>query len=928
MVEKATITLTVNGERFQVPVDDPSRTLLDFLRRDLGLTGAKNGCDGKGTCGACTVLIAPGRAVKSCQVLLSSLSNAEILTIEGLSAGGLHPLQEAFIRHGAIQCGYCTPGMIMASKALLDRNPHPTRKEIAQALSGNLCRCTGYVKIIDAVEAAAKSLAFGEERRWTPSRSEPAWIGAPLPPKGAIEKATGRLKFADDIPSKGALIARVVWSVHDHAQILSIRTERALAVPGVTAVLTADDVPGQNVYGLIRDDQPVLCADRVRYRGDPVALVLAETVAAAEAGAAAVEVDYQPLPPVFEPAEALTEGASPLFESGNLACEFKLQHGEILSAMSDASLIVSGDFTTQAVEHAYLEPEAGVAEWNDGKVTVRAACQYPQTIQKQLAKILGVREEEVRVISHPTGGAFGGKTGISVHALLALAAAHSKRRVKLTWSREESLRASVKRHPMRLKYQIGFDAEGRIVGVKGRILANAGSYYTLSIPLLEQTTAFSTGPYRVPNVDVIVRGVFTNTPPSSAFRGFGIPQPTFAIESLIDEAAERLKISPIEIRRRNALLPGDRSPTGQTMGEDTHLIETLDAIEGEYVRLKEDNREDHVGVGIACGYKNIGLGLGEDDYAEAWVTVKPAGWVDLRVGAVDLGQGSATVTAQIVSHEFGIPFDRVRVVWGDTAESPDGRETNASRQTVVSGNAVLEAVRGLRKRVLKVTADLYPDWIPPLVLEAGAICDNRGHGIDLFELASILEKNGEQLVSRARYTAPKTVPLGSLTENLTVEGAAKNYFTYAFFSNLALVRVDPESGRVRTEQIVSAYDVGKALNRLTAEGQLEGGAVMGMGYALSERFVTYGPDCTTTLAQCGLPRITSVPTVVSRFIEAEDSLGPYGSKGIGEVAMVAVAPAILNAVHDAVGVRIHTLPATPALVRKAILRKQEGEVSP
>ncbi|MGY4706976.1 molybdopterin-dependent oxidoreductase [Candidatus Bipolaricaulota sp. J31] len=908
MRDRVVVELTVNGRLVRREVF-PDMSLLSFLREELGLTGAKNGCDGKGICGACTVIV-NGETRKSCLLRMGELSGAEVVTIEGLSPGGLHPLQAAFVREGAVQCGFCTPGMIMAAAALLNRDPSPTEAEIKRAIQGNLCRCTGYVKIVRAIQRAAEALRKGERLDPGPEGDAPPQPGAPLPPKRAVEKVTGAFRFLDDLPAGDALVLKVVWSAYPHARIKSIDTEAAEAVPGVVRVLTAADVPGRNAYGLIKADQPVLCEEKVRYTGDPVALVVAEDRAAAERGAKLVRVEYEPLPPVFSPEEALGNEAPPLFPAGNVACRFSLKQGNPEEAFSQAALVVEGEFTTQAIEHAYLEPEAGIAEWDKDKLVVRAACQYPQAVQRQLAEVLGVPEARIRVIAHPTGGAFGGKTDISVHALLALAAWHTRRRVKLVLTREESLRMSVKRHPMRLRYRIAFDPEGRILGMWARILANCGAYQTLSIPLLEQTTAFSTGPYRVPHADVEVVGAFTNTPPSSAMRGFGIPQPTFAVESLLDEAARKLGLSPFEIRRRNALRPGDISVTGQRMPQDTHLLEVLDALEEEYHRLGP--REDpHTGVGIACGYKNVGLGLGEDDYAEASVEILPSGKVVVRTGAVELGQGAETVLAQLAASALGVPYEAVDVLWGDTDTTPDARETNASRQTVVSGNAVLQAAEDLKRRALKRARGYLAE---PLSFEEGKVVGSDGRAVSLFDLA-----RDAPLVGHGRYVAPATMPLGKRRGDTD---EYRNYFAYSFFANLAVVKVDPDRGRVRVKKLVSAYDVGRALNRLAVEGQLEGGAVMGVGYALSEEYIPYGEGATVNLAQCRLPRATDTPEIVCKLVELCDSLGPYGAKGLGEVAMIAVAPAIANAIRDAVGVRLYSLPMRPERIKQAL---QGGE---
>jgi len=902
------VTLTVNNKCYRV-LGDPNRSLLDYLRDDLGLTGAKNGCDQKGVCGACTVIV-NGQAVKSCQLKLSQLDNAHIITIEGLSDGKvLHPLQEAFIREGALQCGFCTPGMIMASKALLDENPHPTRDNIVAALRGNLCRCGTYKKVITAVQRVAQT----EPGKRTMERAAQVDIGAPLIPKMAEEKVTGQLKFAADLPVTDMTFAKIVWPRFPHAKIKKVDVSRAVALPGVIAVLTAKDVPGKNAFGGIRADQPVLAEDRVRYLGDPIALVIATSRVAAEQGRDLVEVEYEPLDPIYDPQAALAPNAPHLFPQGNLVCRFSLTRGQIEEGFRRSDIVVEGRFSTPAVEHAYMEPEAGIGEWDEGKVTIRAACQYPQTIQRQIAVVLDLPVERVRVISHPTGGAFGGKTDISIHALLALGAFVTHRRVRIVLSREESLRTSVKRHPMKMDYRMGLRRDGHIEAISGSIIANCGAYETFSIPVVEQTTAFATGPYTVPHVAIESLGAFTNTPPSSAFRGFGVPQPTFAVESLLDEAARKLEISPLTIRRINAVRQGDHTVTEQLLGPDTHLVEALDAIEQDYIAAQQEiaDRPGWGGVGIACGYKNVGLGLGERDYANAEIEVLSDGKILLRVGAIDLGQGSSTILAQIAAHALGVSYADVDVEMGDTANDPDARETNASRQTVMSGNAVLHAVENLKKAIARFAAIYYPQLRENIAIERRNLIDREGRRVELAALAESVHADGKRLLGKGMYLAPQTVPLGK-------KGGKPNYPTFGFFVNLAIVRVDKHTGRVFVEKLVSAYDVGKAINRLTLEGQIEGGAIMGMGYALSEKFIDHGPNQTSNLAQCGVPRIDSLPTKLdARLIEEGDSLGPYGAKGVGEMAMVAVAPAITNAIYDACQVRIVDLPASTDKIRQA-----------
>jgi len=900
------VHLTVNGVARTVP-PDARTSLLEYLRQDLGLTGAKNGCDGTGTCGACTVLV-NGQTRRSCQLKLVEVDGAEILTIEGLSEDGDHPIQRAFIGSGAVQCGFCTPGMILATKALLDRHPRPTREEILRGLSGNLCRCTGYAKIIEAVQRAAADTA-GQAQLCTSVD-----IGSPLRRSDALAKVTGRAEYADDHTSSGTLILRTVWASEPHALIRGIDTSKAREIDGVVAVLTAEDIPGTNRYGLIHRNQPVLCGEKVLFSGDPVALVIAETAEAASEAAAKVDVDLAPLQPVFDSGEALAADAPRLHPEGNLLAEYRLQHGSPDTVMAVASTNVAGHFETPAVEHAYLEPEAGYAEWIDDTIVIHATAQYPQAIQRQLADVLGVEERRIRIVCPQAGGAFGGKTDISVHALLALGAWHTRRTVRLTWTREESLRASVKRHPMSMDYRIALDENGTLLGLEADIVANVGAYESLSHPVLEQTAAFSSGPYRVPHVDIRVAGVYTNTAISSAFRGFGIPQPAFAIESLLDDAAHRLGISPIEIRKRNALRPGDRSITGQTMGHDTHVLDVLGALEPSYETLRA-TLPDSEGIGIACGYKNVGLGLGEEDHATATLSIEPTGRLSVHVGAVEVGQGSETVLGQIAADELGAVPEAVEVRWGDTALTPDGRETNASRQTVVSGNAVLLACESLKTELLAHASKLAPELEGSIHFDRGLV-DESGQRVPWEELLSRLDS---PVSTSARYQAPDTSPLTSWEE--TIDSPA-NYFAYTFFANLAHVRADRDSGRIAVQRMVSAYDVGRVINRQTAEGQIEGGAIMGVGYALSESYTGHGEQPTTTPARCGVPRILGTPSLETIFVEPGDSVGPHGAKGIGEVAMISVAPAITNAIRDALGIRVNQLPATPAMIRSLLAEDQ------
>ncbi len=723
---------------------------------------------------------------------------------------------------------------------------------------------------------------------------ETSCVGTSPPARDVIDRVRGRPLYVGDWPDEGAAVCRVVWPEVDHAELRGVDASAAERVPGVIAVLTAKDVPGLNGYGPYTLDQPVLVEDRIRYRGDPVALVVAETPTAAAAAVDRIKVALRPLPPVFGAADALSDGAPMLFEKGNEAIEYTLRFGDIEVGRRAAHRVFEGRFRVPAIEHAYLEPEAGIAEWRDDQLLIYSGCQNLERIRPQLAAIVALPEDRIRLVAPPLGGAFGGKLGISVQALLAVAASVTRRRVRLSLTREESLQFTAKRHPMSLAYRTGFDEKGRFVFLEGEILANCGAYQTLSPILITHSVNFGTGPYRIPHVRVTGRGAFTNTPPSGAMRGFGVPQPTFAVECLLDEAAQRLGLSPIEIRRINGLRPGDRAPTGEIVGEECRLLETLDALEDDYHSAVETVRErPGWGVGFASGWKNYSEGLGHDDFAEAEVEILPDRRVVVRVGSIDIGQGVPTVIGQIAAERLGIDCEDVEVACGDTGFGLYAGSTAGSRQTVFSGNAVLKAIDGLVARAA----------------DAGK---GNGGSPDLFAFAERLAAVGERLVSRGTFRSPPTCPAGC-------DAGGRVYFGYAYFSNLAVISCDEVTGEVRVEALHSAYDVGRAINRCKLEGQLEGGAMMGIGYALTEEYHAGLRTRSIGLHDCAVPHIASLPPVVTwKLIERPGGHGPFGAKGLGEAPAVPVAPAISNAIHDALGVRMWDLPASPAKIKAAL----------
>ena len=730
-------------------------------------------------------------------------------------------------------------------------------------------------------------------------------VGASPSSPGTAEKLMGSLRYADDLTFPSVLFGGIVWPQCDHARLIAVDVSQARQLDGVVAVLTARDIPGVNAFGPVVADQPVFAHDTIRYRGDPVALVIAATHDVAEAAARLVRVECTPLRPVYRPEEALADGAPRLFPTGNLALEYSLRCGDVSQGKREAAVVVEGQFSVPAVAPGAIEPESAIAEWTDGRLTLISACQNPEAIRPQLASVLGVTESQVHLVEPPVGGAFGGKLGISIQALVAVAAYVTGRPVKITLTREESVALTNKRHPMSMTYRMGFDAEAHLRFLEAEILANCGAYQTLSPVLIPHTVNCSTGPYRIPHVRVTGRGAFTNTAPSGAMRGFGLPQPTFAVESLMDMAARRFGISPLEMRRRNALRPGDRAPLGEIMTQDCYLVETIDALEPKYEKAVAETRgRDGFGVGFACGWKNYGEGLGHRDFAEAEVEVFSDGHVDVRVGSVDIGQGVAAVLAQVAAERLRVPYESVHVRLGDTDLGLLAKSTAGSRQTAMSGNAILKAIEALDEEVCRTL---------PGITRTG-----KEPSPDLVRNARMLAARGSRAIARGVFEAPRSYPACSTA-------GSHIYFGYAFFSNLVVIQANRATGEVQVRALHSCFDVGRAINRRFIEGQIEGGEMMSLGYALSEAYYCDETRRSVGLHDCGLLHIGSLPQQTSlQLIECGDSLGPYGAKGIGEAPAVPAAPAVTNAIYDALGVRILSLPASPCRVKEELGRLHEN----
>lgn len=871
------IDFTLNGDPVGADVQ-PDTTLLELLRESFGITSVKDGCAPEGSCGACTVWM-DGRAVVSCAQLATKAAGRDIVTQEGLRAVDRERWADAFVVSGASQCGFCSPGIVMKAEALLRRNAEPTRDEIAHALAGNLCRCTGYVKVIDAVNLAAAA------RR-----------GEPLPPiesSGRVGTRSARLRgrelalgdkpYVNDMIVPGMLHGAVRFSDHPRARVLRIDVRRAVAHPGVVSVVTAPDVPGERTQGAITLDWPQLVAEgeTTRYVGDVLAVVAAETRRAAREAAQLIDVDYEVLTPVTDPLEALKPEAPALHPGGNQLSVSKVKRGDVDAALSGAPHVVTETFRTQFIEHAFLEPESSLADPQpDGTLFVYSQGQGIWEDRRQIASFLGEPEEKVRVILVSSGGAFGAKEDLNVQAHAALLARVTGRPVRVTLSRAESIRFHPKRHPMVMQYTMGCDEAGQIVAVRARLVGDTGAYASVGAKVLERAAGHACGPYKVPNVDVEARAVYTNNPPCGAMRGFGSNQANFALEGVLDRLAERVGIDGWEIRWRNAVDVGDRFGTGQKLGPGVGLKKTLLAVRDAYRGARF--------AGIACAAKNSGVGNGMTEYGKAILRPEADGTVTLFHSWTEMGQGCDTALAQIACEELGLSGDRVRVSV-HTGHELDTGQTTASRATMLGGRAVMDAAARLRR----VLGDR------PIASLAGQ------------------EFYGEFKVDWT--TAPED----------TTTAEPVTHFAYAWATQVAVLDDDG-----RLQRVIAAHDVGRIINPTLLEGQIEGGVHMGLGHALTEEFVVEGGrPVTTTLKSLGIIPPSGMPPVECIFIEDPSPVGPYGAKGVGEVALVPTASAVAGALYAFDGVRRTSLPmrdsvaAHAAVPRRARRGAAAGEAS-
>lgn len=903
------VKFTVNGNEIAASVPG-QMTLMRFLRDELRLTGVKDGCS-NGHCGACTIVL-NGKAARACLVKMARVDGAVVETIEGLSQNGeVHPIQQAFVEKGAVQCGFCTPGMILSAKALLDVNLHPSQEEIKTHLTQNrnLCRCTGYLKIIEAVQLAGDYI---DGKVKPPPKPEREVIEHSLRDSEALAMVTGAALFGDDIYMEGMVYGKILWAAHPHAKILSIDAAEAEALPGVVAVVTAKDIPGKNQAGIVIRDEHAIAEDKVTYIGDKVAAVYAERPDIARAALEKIKVDYEVLPVVSSPEEAAAPGAPLVQPKGNLLHHVEINRGDVEAAFKECAAIVEGDFSTPAIEHGFLEPESGIA-WldEDGTIVIKMGTQTAFDDRTQLSEILDMPEEKIRIIQMPMGGAFGAKEDIILQQFLALGALKTKRPVKMVLTREESLRAHVKRHPAKMHYKIGADKSGRVLALESSIVLDTGAYCSLGLDILENVIVFGAGPYYVPNLKMSGKSWYTNNIPSGAMRGFGVNQLVIALEQLMDELGKKLGIDPFEFRMINALDVGLPSASDHIMEKGVVSIkETIEAAREAFQKetLPEPAPGRKIGWGVASAVKNIGFGHGIPESAGAIVELDVDGKVLVRHSQHEYGQGAKVGLTKLAMNELELPAEVITVYGPDTALTPPTGPTTASRQTFLTGNALVMACRALREEVTSRAAEHLEIEPRRLRIRGGEVVDpESGKSVPLEALGGSFQVERTYVPSRSVQMHPpgKNSLLGTARfENMPTHAC------YAYNTQVAIVEVDPGSGEVKVLKIISANDVGKVLNYDAIVGQIQGGVMMGLGFALSEQFLMEnGINITDSLHKVRMPYADQTPEIIPIVVEVPHPEGPQGVKGFAEAPSLATAPAILNAINNAVGIRIRDIPA-------------------
>ncbi|MEN8163531.1 MAG: selenium-dependent xanthine dehydrogenase [Acidobacteriota bacterium] len=864
----------LNGLATEVSYDE-GMNLLEVLREGCGVTSAKDGCAPQGFCGCCTVLV-DGRPALACLTDPARINGKAVTTLEGLPENMRQTLAQAFVREGAVQCGFCTPGIAIRASSLLERHQATDPARVKKALRGHLCRCTGYHRIVDAVQTAGEAWEkgttvepgpprrhhhFGEDFGLSRSPEAEAavrtdGVGHPTPRLKGTDQVLGRKDFVADLSVPGLLHGALVLSQHPRAVVRSIDCEEAQNQAGVARVITATDVPGERTVGLISKDWPIAIAEgeTTRCVGDVLAIVVADTRHRARAAADRVKIQYEVLEPLTSPEMALAPGASEVHEGGNLLDVCAFSRGDVEAALAASAHVLEETFTTQRIEHAFLEPESALAIPSGDGIRILSQGQGVHEDRRQIAAILGLEEEQVEVELVTNGGAFGGKEDLLVQGHAALAAWVVDAPIRIDLTREQSLLMHPKRHPLEMHYTVGADSEGRLTAVRARIVGDTGAYASVGAKVLERSVGHACGPYRVTNVDIEGKTVYTNNPPCGAMRGFGVNQTSFAIEGLLDRLAERVGIDGYDIRERNILHPGDRFAPGQIMTSSCGIGATLKAVREVYKNAPR--------AGIACGIKNTGIGNGMADTGRVLLRILEGGRIDALTGFTEMGQGLHTVVRQVICHETGLEPDLIDVRTVSKTEVECGM-TTASRATALTTVAAQRAAQKLKK-----------------ALGASALQDLVGQ-----------EFHGE-------YICDFTVAPGTPGDNPVT------HLTFGYATQVVML---DDEGHI--ERIVAAHDVGRAINPLACAGQIEGGVHMGLGQALTEDFPCEGGHPTSLkLRDLGIIPADRMPPVEAIVIEVPDEVGGYGSKGVGEIGLVPTAGAVASALHQRDGSWQNSLP--------------------
>ena len=834
-------SFTVNGKLVET---EKEVSLLRFLRDDLKLKSIKDGCS-QGACGTCTIII-DGKATRACVMTTKRAQGMNIVSVEGLSDFEKEAFVYAFGSKGAVQCGFCIPGMVMSGKALIDRNPNPTEDEIKEAIKGNICRCTGYKKIIEGIDLAAQILRGDRKIDEELEKGDDFGVGSNAFRIDVRDKVLGIGEYVDDVELENMLHVSAVRTKYPRARILDIDVSEALALEGVVAIYTSEDVPNNKV-GHIQQDWDVMIpkGEVTRFVGDALCLVVAESEEILKKAKTLVKVEYEVLEPVRNIDEAKAENAPKIHPNGNLCQSRHVKRGDAKEAIANSKYTITETFDTPFTEHAFLEPECAIAlPYKDG-VKIYSTDQSVFDTRKEVAIMFGWDPSKIVVENKLVGGGFGGKEDVSVQHIAALCAYKLGRTVKAKFSRDESLAFHPKRHAMHGTFTLGCDENGIFTGLDCDIYFDTGAYASLCGPVLERACTHAVGPYCYQNHDIRGYGYYTNNPPAGAFRGFGVCQSEFALESIIDLLAEKVGISPWEIRYRNAIEPGKVLPNGQIADCSTALKETLEAV-------KEAYEANYPNVGLACAMKNAGVGVGLPDTGRAKLVVND-GVIEIYCGASDIGQGCATIFIQMAAETLDLPKSKFKNMGCNSEFDPDSGTTSGSRQTLISGEAIRRVSLELKKDLDAAGGDL-----------------NKLNGKDYY----------------AEYFEP--------TDKLGADVPfPKSHVAYGFATHLVVLDDD---GKVK--KVYAAHDSGKVVNPISIQGQIEGGVLMSLGYALTEDFKLQ--DCVpkSKFGTLGLMRATDIPEIEAIYVEKEELLGvAYGSKGIGEIATIPTAPAVQNAYY-------------------------------